>query len=122
MYTWLGVASVPMATERHTRVPGRPIDLSDVTNPAAFGEQEPFAESASPLPRQGRRLSDKILVAFHQACDVTDLEVAESLLRTLEVMVTRKPLPHQSGRRRDMESLIAAHERLWWLRHPQANE
>jgi hypothetical protein len=111
-----------MATERHTRVPGRSSELTDVTNSAAFGEEEPFAESASPLPRQGRRLSDKILVAFHQACDVTDLEIADYLLRTLEVMVTRKPSPNQTGRRRDMESLVAAHERLWWLRHPQADE
>ncbi|MBN9000249.1 MAG: FAD-dependent monooxygenase, partial [Rhizobiales bacterium] len=36
--------------------------------------------------RQGRRLSDKILAAFHHACDQSDLEVAEQLLRTLELL------------------------------------
>lgn len=68
-------------------------------------------------PRYARRLSDKILVAFHQACDQGDLEVAERLLHVLEMVVTRRSLTH-GNRRRNMESLVAAHERLWLLRHP----
>lgn len=71
-------------------------------------------------PRQGRRLSDKILVAFHQACDQGDYEVAEQLLRVLEMMLTRRQLPPDANRRRNIESLVAAHERLWHLRHPDA--
>ncbi|WP_254070510.1 hypothetical protein [Acidisphaera sp. L21] len=67
-------------------------------------------------------MSDKILVAFHHACDISDLEIAEALLHALEIMVTRKPAPQQSGRRRDMESLVAAHERLWQLRNPESDE
>jgi hypothetical protein len=71
----------------------------------------------SPPPRHGRRLSDKILVAFHHACDAQDLQVAEQLLRTLENMLTRRGVPAEHNRRRAIESLVAAHERLWHLRH-----
>ncbi len=71
-------------------------------------------------PRYSRRLSDKVLIAFHQACDQDDFDVAERLLQVLEVMLTRRPLPADANRRRSMESLVAAHERLWHLRHPPA--
>ena len=67
-------------------------------------------------PRQGRRLSDKILVAFHQSCDQGDFEVADQLLRILEMM-TRRSNPPNVNRRRNIETLVAAHERLWNLRH-----
>ena len=68
-------------------------------------------------PRQGRRLSDKILVAFHHACDAQDLVGAEQLLKTLETMLTRRGVPSEQNRRKALESLVAAHERLWHLRH-----
>src|ERR1700693_704991 len=70
-------------------------------------------------PRYTRRLSDKILIAFHHACDQADFEVAEQLLYILEMMLTRRPLTADGTRRRNMESLVAAHERLWHLRHPR---
>jgi hypothetical protein len=70
-------------------------------------------------PRHSRRLSDKILIAFHHACDQGDFEVAEQLLRILEMMLTRRPVSPDTNRRRNMESLVAAHERLWHLRHPE---
>lgn len=73
-------------------------------------------------PRYSRRLSDKILIAFHHACDQSDFEVAEQLLHILEMMLTRRPLTPDGTRRRNMESLVAAHERLWHLRHPSTNE
>jgi hypothetical protein len=73
-------------------------------------------------PRHTRRLSDKILIAFHHACDQGDYEVAEELLRILEMMLTRRPVAPDVNRRKNMESLVAAHERLWLLRHPEANE
>jgi hypothetical protein len=73
-------------------------------------------------PRHTRRLSDKILIAFHHACDQGDFEVAEELLRILEMMLTRRPVSPDANRRKNMESLVAAHERLWLLRHPEANE
>ena len=75
---------------------------------------------AAPAPRHTRRLSDKILIAFHHACDQGDYEVAEQLLHVLEMMLTRRPVSPDVNRRKNMESLVAAHERLWLLRHPEA--
>jgi len=76
-------------------------------------------DTASPgLPRHTRRLSDKVLVAFHHACDTSDLETAEQLLATLEMMLNRRTPAPDSNRRRSIESLVAANERLWHLRHP----
>jgi hypothetical protein len=70
-------------------------------------------------PRYSRRLSDKILIAFHHACDQADYEVAEQLLRVLEGMLTRRPVNPDGNRRRSLETLVAAYERLWYLRHPE---
>jgi hypothetical protein len=78
--------------------------------------------SGAAAPRYSRRLSDKILIAFHHACDQADFEVAEQLLHILEMMLTRRPLTPDGTRRRNMESLVAAHERLWHLRHPNAGD
>ena len=77
-------------------------------------------EGPASAPRYTRRLSDKILIAFHHACDQADFEVAEQLLAVLEMMLTRRTLAPDGTRRRNMESLVAAHERLWHLRHPNA--
>ena len=70
------------------------------------------------LPRHTRKLFDKLLISFHHACDDGDLEVAVSLLPILEMMTTRRPRVDETTRRRSMEGLVAAHERLWYLRHP----
>ena len=78
--------------------------------------------TAPTVQRHSRRLSDKILVAFHHACDQADFEVAEQLLHILEMMLTRRPLTQDGTRRRNMESLVAAHERLWHLRHPASDQ
>jgi hypothetical protein len=72
-------------------------------------------------PRYSRRLSDKILLAFHHACDQGDYEIAEQLLRILESMLTRRTVPPDTNRRKSIESLVAAHERLWYLRHPEGS-
>ena len=80
--------------------------------------EAPTEATAPATPRYSRRLSDKILIAFHHACDQGDFEVAEQLLHVLEMMLTRRPLTPDGTRRRNMESLVAAHERLWHLRHP----
>ena len=74
------------------------------------------------IPRYTRRLSDKILIAFHQACDQGDFEVAEQLLHIFGMMLARPPLTPDGNRRRDADALVAAHERLWHLRHPALNE
>ncbi len=70
-------------------------------------------------PRNGRRLWDKILVAFHHACDLDDLETAEAMLQTLELMLARETIAVDTHRRRNIEGFVAAHERLWHLRYPQ---
>jgi hypothetical protein len=72
-------------------------------------------------PRYSRRLSDKILLAFHHACDQGDYEIGEQLLHILENMLTRRTVPPDANRRKSIESLVAAHERLWHLRHPEQN-
>jgi len=73
--------------------------------------------SINPL-RHTRRLSDKLLIAFHHACDTADLEIAEHLLRAIETILTRPTTHTGNNRRRNIEGLVAAHERLWHLRHP----
>jgi hypothetical protein len=73
--------------------------------------------NAGGTPRYTRRLSDKILIAFHQACDQRDLEVARSLLEILGVILIRPPPTPDGNRRRNVESLVAAHERIWHLQH-----
>ena len=101
-------------------------DVQGAVDRDGFELMDDFAEadtrtfdlpSAANAPRQGRRLSDKILVAFHHACDAQDLTVAEQLLKTLETMLTRRGVPAEQNRRKSLESLVAAHERLWHLRH-----
>jgi hypothetical protein len=93
-------------------------EAADQDGPREAGKSATAATAAA--PRHSRRLSDKILIAFHHACDQGDFEVAEQLLRVLDMMMTRRPVPPDANRRRNMESLVAAHERLWHLRHPEA--
>jgi len=90
--------------------------MSDFAEPDV-NAAEATERAAGVAIRQGRRLSDKILVAFHHACDAQDLVVAEQLLKTLESMLTRRGIPQEQNRRKSLESLVAAHERLWHLRH-----
>lgn len=59
-----------------------------------------------------RRLSDKILLAFDQACDVGALECAEMLLKSLEMSLTAIGGPGAVERRVNMEPYIHAFERL----------
>jgi hypothetical protein len=81
---------------------------------------DPINSAPAPEPRYARRLSDKILTAFHQACDQGDIEVAVRLLDVLEFMVSRTRNLPAGMDRRSKDSLVAAHERLWLLRHPAA--
>jgi hypothetical protein len=64
-----------------------------------------------------RRLSDTILVAFHFGCDQADIEVAWELLNALEFMTMRQSSFPAGRERRVREGLVAAHERLWQVRH-----
>lgn len=73
----------------------------------------------SGMPHYSRRLSDKILIAFDQACNQADYEVARELLEVLEKMLARRPSAADGTRRRHMQSLVTAHERLWCLQHTE---
>ena len=75
-----------------------------------------MSETAPQKPLYTRRLSDKILLAFHQACDQEDLETARMLLACCETAM-RNAVQPMRDRRRGAETLCAAHERLWFLRN-----
>jgi hypothetical protein len=83
----------------------------------APGVEETPSQTGASVRRHTRRLEDKLLVAFHHACDVSDVEVARHLLQILELMLGRRPAQPDPNRRRNMEGLVAAHERLWNLRN-----
>lgn len=93
--------------------------MARLPNEDEFGGTDSSAalQPGAPLRRHTRRLEDKLLVAFHHACDVSDIEVARHVLQVLELMLARKPVQPDPNRRRNMEGLVAAHERLWNLRH-----
>jgi len=78
------------------------------------------ASGSATGPRYTRRLSDKILIAIHFACDQGEMEIAWRLLRVLEVMLTRRSENSSDRRRQNLDGLVTAHERLWSLRHPDA--
>src|SRR5271165_2188438 len=80
-----------------------------------FGASPPEAPT---VVRYTRRLLDKILSAFHQACDQVDLVVAGWLIRVLEGLLNRQTTTPTENRRRHVDSVVAAHERLWNLRSP----
>ena len=89
------------------------IDMSDTG---------PDTDTPPRRSQKRRRLSDMVLMAFHTACDRGDLEVADELLGILELMLRRGPPAGRAERRVDAQPLVAAHERLWALRHPEAND
>lgn len=72
------------------------------------------------VPERYRRLSDKVLVVFHMACDAGDYDAARRLLGVLEAMMTRGPVPGAPNRRQDFTGLVNANERLWALENPGA--
>ncbi len=59
-----------------------------------------------------RRFSDKILAAFDQACDRGEIEVAELLLRALELTLTRAGGKDYVDRRDELGPVIEAYARL----------
>lgn len=65
---------------------------------------------------QQRRLSDKILNAFHHACDNRDADVAEQLLRALELALTTEGGAGRTDQRENMGPVVEAYTRLRDLR------
>jgi len=66
-------------------------------------------------PRSGLRLSDRILEAFDLACDQGELEIAELLFRSYEMVLTRGAGP-VLDRRNSIEEIHRASLRLDGLR------
>lgn len=63
-----------------------------------------------------RRLSDKILAAFNQACEQNQPDTAEHLLRALELALTRHGGRGSSDKRADLGPVVEAFGRLEALR------
>src|SRR4051812_26194702 len=75
------------------------------------------AAQCAPMSSQNRRLSDKILQAFEQACAQKDLAAAEHLIRALEVALTKEGGPGRVDHRKELGPVFEAYERLKSLRH-----
>jgi hypothetical protein len=66
---------------------------------------------------QARRLSDRILLAFEQACEQRDVLVAEHLIRALEVALTKEGGPGSVDKRKELGPVFEAYEKLKALRN-----
>jgi hypothetical protein len=69
-----------------------------------------------PVTETLRRLSDKILAAFNQACEQKQVETAEHLLRALELSLTRYGGQGKSDSRSQLGPVVEAFGRLETLR------
>jgi hypothetical protein len=58
-----------------------------------------------------RRLADKLLVAFNQACDQRELDAAELIVKALELVLT-KDLGETLDRRQSLGPVVEAYGRL----------
>jgi hypothetical protein len=80
----------------------------------------PLVPSAAKLHRmttpQHRRLSDKILSAFDQACQQHELDVAELLVKALELTLTRAGGKGNVDKRHELGPVVEAYEKLQRLR------
>jgi hypothetical protein len=63
-----------------------------------------------------RKLPDHLLMVFHRACDEGDFEVAQPVLTILEDLLRRPVTVGPPERRKLVDAIVAAHERLWHLR------
>jgi len=128
---WAETRAAETAAPRHATGEATRHSTQAGVNTMRGGDVEPTSERSgesviatpdevahnSPL-RQSRGLSDKLRIAFHHACDNSDLEVAERLLTLVEIMLMRRSIYTDRSHRRSIEGLVAAHERFWHLRNP----
>ena len=68
--------------------------------------------------KHNRRLSDKVLAAFHAACDADELVVAKQLIEILEGIFTKQAaFDGSAGERKSLDGLVDAHQRLWLMKN-----
>jgi hypothetical protein len=72
-----------------------------------------------PVNDNVRRLSDKILAAFNQACEQKQVDTAEHLLRALELSLTRYGGQNNSDKRSHLGPVVEAFGKLETLRQKQ---
>ena len=108
-----------MQTETRT---GSVLELAEMVGSLPSAVAGTLGGMSGAAPRQNRRLPERILIAAHQACDLGDLDVAGQLLSILETIVGQSRGPVDPVRRRVMESLIAAHQRMWHLRYASGGQ
>jgi hypothetical protein len=86
-----------------------------------FVDEASKEQQTSPIGEAGRtrRLSNKILIAYRRSCEQGDYDIAKRLLCVLE-MVLAPPVTGDQKTWHDMDAMVAAYERLWHLRHPDA--
>jgi len=68
-------------------------------------------------PRRPRRVVEDVLIAFHQACDLQDREIAWGLIIAAENAMRFETTAKAAEQIRMATSLVSAHERLWRLFH-----
>lgn len=74
--------------------------------------------SCSAVTQCGKHaMSDEIILAFHMACDLRDVEVARKLLIVLEVTIRGNERRSDFNWEYALNALLAGHERLWALKH-----
>lgn len=66
----------------------------------------------SEMPQYTRRLSDKILMAFHQACEQRAIEVAGLLIQALELALTKEGGLGKVDNRKNLEAVFEAFDKL----------
>ena len=70
-----------------------------------------------------RRLSDKLIAAFEQACDQDDIEIAEAILKALDLALTGEEGKGRSGERRgETGPIVEAFGRLEKLKRKRAEK
>jgi hypothetical protein len=78
----------------------------------------PYAPPArQPGSRQRKDVANDILSAFHFACDIKDLDIAQRLLAAMETLIHDRSASPGFDKHRALATIVAAYERLWALRH-----
>lgn len=73
------------------------------------------------MTQDPRRLSDKLLAAFDQACEQRQIDVAEILVHALELVLTKEVSAGFADRRLHMEPAVEAFGRLKALKDKVVN-